>query len=392
MTNSNDTSMSSLWYQQWQLMRQNSWLIALLTWVPLAGFMLLWWIFSAGLATKLPIAVIDLDHSQMSRSLISYYDASPTLSVQSVESEPKARALMRQADVYALVIIPHSLEKHARLGQAPNVVAYYNAQFMVAGKLISSALQKSQGTFNAQQSVASALSKGDIKLSQAKASALPIQNQTTALFNSNNNYAQFIVSAALPAFWQVLIMAVMVIALGSELKNDSLKSWLMTNPCQKITVKLLFFGSLLFVHGGLFCYLMYGYFGWPMRGSWSLLLLALLLCLIASQALCVLFMLLFNDMARAMSFAGALAAPSFAFMGISFPVGDMSWFAQFWRSIIPITHYIEVQIAQANYGAPIAQSIPSIMKLLVFFVLFVSITLLVKNMLKNKELESEVGQ
>ena len=372
-------------HQQWLLMKKNSWLMALLTWVPIVSFFILWWIFSAGLATKLPIAVVDLDHSQMSRSLISYYDANPTLSVQSIESEAQARALMRTADVYALVIIPNSLEKDSKLGLAPMVSAYYNAQFMVAGKLISSSLQKSQGTFNAKQSVGAALSKGDIKLTQAKATALPIQNQTTALFNSNNHYAQFIVSAALPAFWQVLIMAVMVITLGSELKNDSLKIWLARKPWQKITAKLVFFGSILFFHGLLFCYFMYGYLGWPMRGSLSILLLALLVCLIASQVLTLLFMLLFNDMARAMSFAGALAAPSFAFMGISFPVGDMSWFAQFWRSLIPITHYIEVQIAQANYGAPLMQSMPSIIKLLMFFVVFLSVAFLVRNLRKDSK-------
>ena len=131
-------------HQQWLLMKKNSWLMALLTWVPIVSFFILWWIFSAGLATKLPIAVVDLDHSQMSRSLIGYYDANPTLSVQSIESEAQARALMRKADVYALVIIPNSLEKDTQLGLAPIVSAYYNAQFMVAGKLISSALQKSQ--------------------------------------------------------------------------------------------------------------------------------------------------------------------------------------------------------------------------------------------------------
>lgn len=61
-----------------------------------------------------------------------------------------------------------------------------------------------------------------------------------------------------------------------------------------------------------------------------------------------------------MSFAGAFTAPSFAFMGITFPVSDMNALAQAWRGLLPITHYIEVQVDQASYGASAAQSISSL--------------------------------
>lgn len=374
----NRLSFSQLFAQQWCLLRENRWLMAMLTWLPLVAFMGVWWVFSSGLTRDLNIAVVDHDHSQLSRSLISHYDANPSLQVISVADETEARLLLRTAEVSALVIIPADLEKHTKLAQTPTVAAYYNSQFMVLGKQVNSALQQSHGTFSAKVGVARALSHGNTQVIQALSSSVPIRNQISALYNGNSNYAQFIVSAALPAFWQILIMVVMILALNAELRDNSYKHWLANQAWQKITAKLLFFGGLLWLQGILLCTLMFHGFDWPMRGSWSVLLLALLLCVIASQAIALIFMLLFEDMARALSFAGALTAPSFAFMGITFPVSDMPWFAQFWRQLIPVTHYIEIQVSQANYGAGLLQSLPSLQTLLLFCLAFISAAWLVK--------------
>lgn len=90
------------------------------------------------------------------------------------------------------------------------------------------------------------------------------------------------------------------------------------------------------------------------------MLLAQLVTVIACIIMGTLFFFLSMDPARAMSFAGAFTAPSFAFMGITFPVSDMNALAHAWRSLLPITHYIEVQVDQANYGASATQSIASL--------------------------------
>lgn len=67
--------------------------------------------FSAGIARDLPIGV-DLDHSRMSRGLTRYFDASPTMAVtaQYTDRADGDRAL-RGGDIYALVVLPDSLEK-----------------------------------------------------------------------------------------------------------------------------------------------------------------------------------------------------------------------------------------------------------------------------------------
>lgn len=51
----------------------------MVSWVPVLAVALIWWMFSAGLPNQLPIAVLDLDHSSLSRQLIRMLQASPGL-------------------------------------------------------------------------------------------------------------------------------------------------------------------------------------------------------------------------------------------------------------------------------------------------------------------------
>jgi ABC-2 type transport system permease protein len=53
-------------------------------------------------------------------------------------------------------------------------------------------------------------------------------------------------------------------------------------------------------------------------------------------------------------------------MGVTFPVSAMGDFAQFWRSLLPVSHYVELQIGQSNYGLPLASALPQLGALLLF--------------------------
>jgi ABC-2 type transport system permease protein len=58
-----------------------------------------------------------------------------------------------------------------------------------------------------------------------------------------------------------------------------------------------------------------------------------------------------------MSLVAGLTAPAFAFMGVTFPSTDMPFIAQLWRSILPISHYISIQIQQVNYASSLTASV-----------------------------------
>ncbi|MFX4078297.1 ABC transporter permease, partial [Streptococcus suis] len=60
---------------QWQILRRDRWLLSCLTWVPIVLVVIIWWIFSQAIVRDLPIGVVDLSNSRLSRQLSRELDA-----------------------------------------------------------------------------------------------------------------------------------------------------------------------------------------------------------------------------------------------------------------------------------------------------------------------------
>ncbi|MHA2813294.1 ABC transporter permease [Vibrio campbellii] len=350
---------------QRQILRRDKWLFSCLTWVPILLAVTMWGVFSAGIARDLPIGVVDLQHSQLSRKMIQSLDASSTLSVDyHYTSATEAKNAMIEGDIYAYAVIPPQFDQDILLHRQPQLSVFFNSQYILVAKLINSAVAQSQGYFDAQLEAMGNLAKGNTTTLAAIGQAVPISTQITALFNRNTNYAQFLVTAIVPAIWQICVVVSTILILAAHFRiygngNNSF-AFLGDRPFTRLSKILCQYIPLFMAQGALFLIWFYVLLDWPMEGSYLVMLLAQFVTTIACVIMGALFFFLSMDPARAMSFAGAFTAPSFAFMGITFPVSDMNALAHAWRGLLPITHYIEVQVDQASYGASAAQSIGSL--------------------------------
>ncbi|RXJ70449.1 multidrug ABC transporter permease [Veronia nyctiphanis] len=376
--------------QEWRLIRSDRWLKALLSWLPLVLFAIIWLIFSAGTAREMPVAVIDKDNSQISRTLVRYYDASPTLSVSHYASTKEATDAMNRGEVFATVEIPEQFEKRTLRGEKPDVNAMFNSQYILIGKLVSSALSQAHATLAAKVETKGHMMKGTTVGRQALGESVPIRFQMVPLFNNGTNYAQFLVSAVIPAIWQIVIVAAAVFSLTATDRSIGIERWLQERPLQKVVAKTLSISVPMVVIGVIFASVMHFGLGWPMNGSWEILISAQVLLVLAAVAIGSLIYLAARDPARAMGMTAGFTAPAFAFMGVSFPTSEMPAFAQFWRSMLPVSHYVSVQIGQFNYGATLGQSIPHFQALALFGIAWV-LVLLKCRAIRNASLPSTKG-
>ncbi|CAH6832156.1 Multidrug ABC transporter permease [Vibrio chagasii] len=365
--------------RQWAIVRKDKWLLSCLTWIPLLLVASIWLIFSQGIARDLPVAVIDLEHSQISQQFTRLVDASPTLQVtQKYSSASEAAKAMIERDIYGYVVIPRHFDRDLYLGLNPQVSVFYNSQFILIGKLVNSALLQAQGTFNAQLEVIKQLSHGDTTVKSALGQAVTVQSQITPLFNKNTSYAQFLVSAVIPALWQIMIVVGTILVLTANVRARGLKAWLSHSPVKSLALTLTPYVVLFLAFGIAFSFWFYRLLEWPFNGSFMALTIAQLLTVISCIIMGCLFFFLTLDPARAMSFAGAFTAPSFAFMGITFPVTDMNTAAQVWRSLLPVSHYIEIQTAQSSYGVSAAQSLMNLTSMFWYVIPAFVVILLIK--------------
>jgi len=341
-------------------LRQDRWLFALVVWLPpgLSLFLLL--IFSAGQPMDLPVGVVDLDQSSLSRKVVRYLQASPALNVtRHYSSIVEGKADISDAGIYAMVVIPPGLSRDVMRAEAPAITAFYNAQYLLTGKAIRSALLEIETTLAIELDVGRTLVNRPV-IEAAFATSLPLRSQMSALYNLNMNYATFLVPALLAALFQLLIICVTILSFGRK----DLKT-----PATQRAGRSFLYSCVFSVHILLALAFLYGGLDWPHQSSIAGLLPLIFLFVIACQLLGAFFYVLAFDLVRSLSLAGAFAAPAFAFLGVTFPASDMTVFAQFWRDLMPAAHYLDGFLNQVSYAAGPAHTLKPGLVLLAFSVL-----------------------
>ncbi len=351
----------------WQALRCQPWLLALVGWLPPLLTLLLIAIFALGTPQSLPMGVVDLDHTAEARALQRHLDASPALDVRHPYASPSegAEALQR-GDVLALLIIPRDFGRDLRLSLSPEAVAFYNSQYLLAGKFIASAVTQSSMTFAAEAGVALRLGQG-YALPQAVAAAAPVRPQITALYNAGMSYALFLVTTITPALWQIMIVVATLLTLYWRLENAALPDGYLARS-HALWQLLMPISLLLWLQGLLSLGLFYYFLGWTPEGAVGWLIAGMALMVLAIQSMATLILALVANKVRALSLCAAYLAPAFAFMGITFPRGDMNMLARLWGNLMPSTHYIELQVAVADHAAPLATLLPPLLTLLLFLI------------------------
>lgn len=89
-----------------------------------------------GLPLKVPTAIVDLDHSSMSRQITRSLSAMELVEIaDKEESYSKALAAVRRGDIFGFFVIPENFEKDALGGRTPTLDYYTNMTFFVPGTL-----------------------------------------------------------------------------------------------------------------------------------------------------------------------------------------------------------------------------------------------------------------
>lgn len=358
-------------------------LFALVSTVPLVLMAVLMVIFSAGLATRLPIAVLDLDGSNLSRQIIRAVDATPdTAVVQRVAELAEGRRMVLEGRVHGLLMLPRRLEQDVLAGRRAEVVFFYNIQTMTTGNMtlrgVNAAVPAMEG--NLRVSLRSAHGE---PLPAAQAALQPLPVQVSPLFNPTMNYAHFLLAALLPTVLQILAVTATAYAVGLDVETPHrmrVLRMLGGGLWQALAGKVLPYTLLFITVLGVADAVLFGVLGMPLRGSLGLLLLSGLLFLLACQGI-GLVLALYLPMASAISAATLITGPAFGFMGIGFPRIGMNEFAQAWGAILPGTWYLMARVDQTIRGTPLEYSWRPVFVLLGFVLTLASLVVLRLNVL-----------
>jgi ABC-2 type transport system permease protein len=259
---------------------------------------------------------------------------------------------IRSGEAIASVYIPPDFERDLQSEKRPQIVVFYNRQYLTPGNNASSALS------NAINAVTASLARlGPSKTFHP--GGIAIQQYT--LTNPALNFAQFLLRAVLPTVLHVVVAVSAGYAVGSEFSRRSRRAWFRAaggSPLAALFGKLAPLFGIFIVMASIGSGIVHGLFAVPFRGDSVLMGAAACLLVLAYLAVGSLFQLLVLNLPLGLSLTGIFCSPAFGFAGVGFPILAMNGFARFWGDLLPLRWYIQILFDQAVRGLPTWASAP----------------------------------
>lgn len=339
----------SAWWATLQAVWADKGVLLLLVAAPILYGFFYPWPYMNQVVTRVPVAVVDLDHTSLSRQITRFAQANPRIDVRWVGGDLNAaqQALWR-GEIEGFAVLPQDLKRHVIRGTAAVVTIEGDGAYALLNKAVLYGFAEAVGTVSAGVEIKKLRAAGQ-SAGQAAASRNPINTQMLPLFNPTEGYGSYVVPAvALLILQQTLLMgAAMLVGTWVEAgqHRGSVREWL---------GRLAALASVGVLSGLL-------YFGWifewqdfPRGGNpWAALLL-LLVYMPAVASLGALLGLVFQDRERSMQVLLLTSLPMAFVSGFSWPSEALPALLQGVRWLIPSTSAIQASLRLNQMGAPLA--------------------------------------
>lgn len=312
-----------------------------------------------GLPLKSPTAIVDMDHTSMSRQAVRSLQAMELISVnEKANSFHEAMMMVDKGQILGFFYIPEGFQKDALSGRTPTLSYYSNMAYFVPGTLAFKGF-KTLAVSTSGSIVKTTLVSVGVGDNLANAILQPMVVQDHEIGNPWTNYSIYLSNSFIPGLIELMVMLVTAFSIGEELKRGTSVGWLRTSGGSILTAvagKLLP-QTVIFSAVGIFIQsLLFRYFHFPMNGSLWAMALAMVLLVVASQGLALLLSSLFVNLRMAVSSVSLMGILAFSVTGFSFPVQSMYGGIAVFSYIFPVRYYFLIYIDQALNGIPLYYS------------------------------------
>ena len=330
-----------------------------------AGVMLLSTFFfltlmKKGAAEKMPVAVVDLDQTSISRRLCHEMQATPSVDIQLLtNSYPEAREAMQQGKIYGIFVIPENFYESLVAFKRPQVDFYVTNAYTVGGntayKQLLTMANLVSGAFQRE-----VLRKKGLPDDVIMHRIQPLTIEGHMIANPWGNYSVYLVSTILPGILGLICIMLTIFAVGFELKMRTSHDWLRAaggNYTVAMIGKLIPY-TLIYIALGIGCHLiLYRFAGFPVNGSHARLLFGLILFIFAMESMGIVLIGCLPTLRDAISIGALYSMLGFSLSGFTYPVMNMLPPVQALSNLEPLRHYYLIYVNEALMGAPVQNSL-----------------------------------
>ncbi len=326
-------------------------------------------LMQGGSAEKMPVAVVDLDQTSISRRLIHEMQATPSVDIQLItNSYPEAREAMQQGRIYGIFVIPECFYDELVSFKRPKMDFYVTNAYTVGGntayKQMLTMVNLTSGAFQRE-----VLRKKGLPDEIIMHRIQPLAIEGHMIANPWGNYSVYLVSTILPGILGLICLMLTIFAIGFELKMRTSHAWLKAaggNYTVAMIGKLIPY-TLIYIILGVGCHIiLYRFTGFPVYGSHSRLMFGLLLFIFAMEGLGITLIGLLPTLRDALSIGALYSMLGFSLSGFTYPQMSMLAPVKALSYMEPLRHYYLIYVNEALMAAPVENSIPHMLALTAF--------------------------
>ena len=288
--------------------------------------------------TNIPIYVVDLDNSSVSRTIRTFLESSPDLHVLgAIDTPEKAEEAFFNGDAAAIVLIPDGLSQDVKRQEGGHVFAYIDGTSIIMARNADKAIQTVVKTTSVGVSMIT-LNKQGVPDFALMGALQPINFDVDRPFNAMTIYSDYLLPV-LAFFCLNIFICIMTCAAFQEELPDPIEA-------HKIRRRFFYFGRLCavfliaFIGGGL----LYQY-GLPrvdivLQSTPLMAISALVVYIILTEAMFAnINLVLPTNFGMSVSFL--LCMLSVMLSGLTWPIEMMPWYIQELVTWIPLTPFLQ---------------------------------------------------
>ncbi len=329
--------------------------------VPLAGAFFFLSLMHEGLPTRIPSAVVDLDHSQMSRRVTRSLDCTELIDItETKESYSDAINALKAGEIYGFFYIPQNFQKQALAGETPTLSFVTNMSIYVPGTLAYKGFKTQAVTTSGGLLTAVLAESGaEAALGMSSGSLMPLNMNYNLIGNPWMNYSVYLSQSFLAGLVALLAMVMTVFTITEEIKWQTSPEWLASahgSMALALFSKLLPQTVILSACGVAIQAVMFEFLYFPLNCPAWHMVLAMILLVASSQAFAAFIAEMVPNLRMSLIVVSLTSILAFSVAGFSFPVDKMYGAVGIFAYILPIRYYFLIYIDQALNGIPLYYS------------------------------------
>ena len=328
--------------------------------------------FGKGLPDNIPIGVVDKDNSSTSRNFVQQLDATQLGKVVSFGSVAEARRQMETGRISAYVIIPERFDEDVQAFRCPKIGVYVNAMNPVIGGALSYKdilfmVNLTNGAVQREVLRAKGVAENEIM-----ARIQPMVIDAHNIGNAPTSYAYYLCNMILTGVLAMSIMLVVSYALASELKYGTSRELMAlgeNSASLAVFAKLIPYTLLFTALGTILQLVLFGPLHYPLKGSIWAMILAMLLLVIAYEAIAVFVVSMVPTLRLSVCISALYSVLGFSFAGFTLPISSLPVALQGMSWLYPLRFYYKIYVQEAIFGVGFSGWWISAVALLVFLLI-----------------------